>query len=295
MIKIQQILETRQKTLQSTMESKPLSELKNQVEEILGNEKNGNDNENGNNNEKYSSPKFNSNQEHKSFKNALTSPEDVQVICEYKPASPSMGDISETKLEDAIDVFEGAGASAVSILTEENYFKGSLKNLKSASEITEVPLIRKDFLMHEYQIYEAKLAGASAVLLMSGVYPDLEGGIELASTLGMDSLVECRSREDIENALKSGAQIIGVNNRNFKDFTIDLKVTEKLACYIPPEIIFVSESGVKGPEDALRLAEAGADTILIGTGIMGQKTKSEMMTAASDIIKVLKGSKIQRN
>ncbi|KAF5079913.1 Indole-3-glycerol phosphate synthase [anaerobic digester metagenome] len=282
MIKIQEILNQRQKTLQSTMKSKPLIQLKNQVEEILDNEK-------------FPGPKFNSNNEHNSFKNALTSDENVRVICEYKPASPSMGDISGTKIEDALDVFEVAGASAVSILTEEDYFKGSLNNLKSASKITELPLLRKDFLLEEYQIYEAKLSGARAVLLMSGVYPELMSGIELASTLGMDALVECRSREDIENALKSGAQLIGVNNRNFKDFTIDLRVTEKLAEHIPPEVVFVSESGVKGPEDALRLAEAGADAILIGTGIMGQKNKSEMLNAASQIISSLNGSKIQRN
>ncbi|MBP2045404.1 indole-3-glycerol phosphate synthase TrpC [Methanobacterium aggregans] len=282
MIKIQEILNQRQKTLQSTMKSKPLIQLKNQVEEILDNEK-------------FPGPKFNSNNEHNSFKNALTSDENVRVICEYKPASPSMGDISGTKIEDALDVFEVAGASAVSILTEEDYFKGSLNNLKSASKITELPLLRKDFLLEEYQIYEAKLSGARAVLLMSGVYPELMSGIELASTLGMDALVECRSREDIENALKSGAQLIGVNNRNFKDFTIDLRVTEKLAEHIPPEVVFVSESGVKGPEDALRLAEAGTDAILIGTGIMGQKNKSEMLNAASQIISSLNGSKIQRN
>lgn len=277
MIQFQDIITQRRKDLQRTMELKPLKDLKDEIEKK-------DDAENGNKGKTKG----------QNFERSIRSTEDVRVICEYKPASPSMGDISSAPLKDALNVFESAGAGAVSVLTEKNYFKGSLNNLKAASRLTELPLIRKDFLVNEYQIYEAKLAGASAVLLMSGVYPDLQGGLELSRKLGMEALVECKSREDIENALKAGAHVIGVNNRDFKNFTVDLERTRKLAGHVPQDVVMVSESGVKSPEDAKLLASYGADVILVGTGIMSADGKSGMLAAAGNIINAVKGLKTER-
>ncbi len=231
----------------------------------------------------------------KSFKQVLDNGEDVAVICEFKPASPSMGDISGSNLEDAVNVFEESGASAISILTEESYFKGSLANIKSACSLTELPIIRKDFIINDYQIYQAKLAGANAVLLMSGIYPDIVDGIALSKELGLDPVVECRNRDEISSALKAGADIIGINNRNFQNFKIELKTTEKLAEYVPHEIILISESGVKSPEDALYLSKFGVDALLIGTSIMSAEGKSGMLNAATSIIDAVKGSRIVRH
>ena len=133
-----------------------------------------------------------------SFRKSLDHDNDVAVICEFKTSSPSMGDISNSSLENALKVFELSGASAISILTEEKYFKGSMDNLRSACNMTKLPVIRKDFIIHEYQIYQAKLAGSSGVLLINGIYPDLEEGISTCRELGIDALVECRNREDID-------------------------------------------------------------------------------------------------
>ena len=295
MIQIQDILNQRRKDLQKTMEIKPFKDLKIQVEDIIEESKVFAKNNRSNpQNLKTKNLKTKNPKNSEIFKDSITHEENVCVICEYKPASPSMGDISSAPIKDALEVFEESGASAVSILTEENFFKGSLNNLKSALKITELPLLRKDFVLDEYQIYEAKLAGASAVLLISGVYPDLKSGIDLCNDLGIDALVECKNQVDIRGALKDGAQIIGINNRNFEDFTIDLKKTQKLAGYVPPEIVLVSESGVKTPNDAKLLASYGADAILIGTSIMGANSKLGMLEAVNGIINVLNGSKVER-
>jgi indole-3-glycerol phosphate synthase len=228
------------------------------------------------------------------FKSSLEIADDVAVICEFKPASPSKGHISDTKIEDAMDVFNESGASAISILTETRYFNGNLNNLKSASKLTELPIIRKDFIINEYQIYQAKIAGASAVLLMNGVYPDIKQGISLCNELEIDYIVECRNKEDISHSLNCGAEVIGINNRNFSDFSINLKTTEKLAHHVPEGVVLVSESGVKDPEDAKQLAGYGVDAILIGTAIMGVNNKYEMLKAAENLINSVKGSRIDR-
>jgi indole-3-glycerol phosphate synthase len=230
-----------------------------------------------------------------SFKEALDNDGDVSVICEFKPASPSVGDISNIKLEKALEVFEKSGASAVSILTEEKYFKGSLNNLKSAHKLTELPIIRKDFIIDKYQIYQAKLAGANAVLLMNGIYSDIYDGVSICTDIGIDPMVECRNREDIDVALKSGTEILGINNRNLENFTVNLKTTKKLADYVPPEIILVSESGVKYGEDALQLSKYGVDAILIGTSIMGADGLNGMLNTATSIINAVKGERVVRN
>jgi len=229
------------------------------------------------------------------FRPSLDIGQDVAVIYEFKPASPSMGDISSSSLEDALEVFEESGASAVSILTEERYFKGSLGNIKSAYNITKLPIIRKDFIINDYQIYQAKMAGASAVLLMSGIYPDIFEGVSLCKELELDPVVECRNKNEIFSALKAGADIVGINNRDFQNFKVDLKTTEKLAGYVPQEVLLISESGIRSPEDALKLSKFGVDALLIGTSIMGEEGKLGMLNAATSIIDAVKGLRIVRD
>lgn len=235
-----------------------------------------------------------SNQSLKDFKGAINSHEDVGVIYEFKPASPSKGHISDLKIQDVLEVFRKVNASAVSILTEENYFNGSMENLEMARNITELPILRKDFLMDEYQIYEAKLAGASAVLLMNDVYPNIEQGISLCNDLELGYIVECKNREDIKHSIAAGADVVGINNRNFQNFEVDLKTTQKLSNTVPPEVVLVSESGVQGPEDAKRLAGYGADAILVGSAVMGSKNIEDMFKSATNIVESVKGLRVGR-
>ena len=241
MIAFSQIITQRKNVLERDMKYRPLSELK---ENIRGTKVQAD------------------------FKKALTNTNDISVICEYKPASPSKGDISNLLVEDVVPLYDKGGASAISVLTEQTFFKSSIKNLRIASKVSKLPLLRKDFVMDEYQIYEARSCGASAVLLMAGIYKDLRFGIDLCHYLEMDALVECKNREEIEMATKAGADIIGINNRDFSDFSIDFKRTEKLAKYIPENTVLVSESGVKNPEDVKLLGSYGADAVLIGSTIM---------------------------
>ena len=283
-ILLSDIIKQRRKDLGKEMEIKPLNVLKDDIEaKIMSSKKY---------NKLFSGDKRTYT---RSFSKSLEHQEDVAVICEFKPASPSMGDISDSDLVDALKVFEESGSSAVSVLTEERYFKGSLENLRLASKITELPIIRKDFILNDYQIYQAKLAGADAVLLMSGIYPDMAEGISLCRELDQDPLVECRSREDIKNALNAGADILGINNRNFQDFSVNLKTTEKLAGYVPHEFVLISESGVRSPEDAKKLSSYGVDALLVGTSIMGAGGRSDMLKAAKNIVKAVKGERIVRN
>lgn len=227
----------------------------------------------------------------KSFKNCILKDDDISIICEYKPSSPSAGHISNLPVEDILPLFERGGASAASIITEETFFNSNINNLKIACKTSKLPLLRKDFILDEYQIYESRASGASAILLMADIYPNLSEGILLSKYLGMDALVECKSKEEIKNAIDAGAEIIGINNRSFKDFTIDLNRTRNLAGLVPPEIILVAESGVKNGSDVKRLAGYGADALLVGTGIMGSEKMPEKI---DEIVGSARNSRIGR-
>ncbi len=195
----------------------------------------------------------------------------LSIIAEVKRASPSAGTIAAEF--DPLTIargYEKAGASAISVLTDEKYFQGRLEYLTLIREQVDIPCLRKDFIVHEAQIFEAVVAGADAILLIVAALDQatLVHLLEVAQTFQLDALVEVHNLAELERALETDARIIGVNNRNLKAFTVDLGTTEELAEEVPDDIVLVAESGIKTPADALRLAEAGADSLLVGETLM---------------------------
>ena len=204
------------------------------------------------------------------FENALEKP-DIAFICECKKASPSKGLIApEFPYLSIAREYEAAGADAVSVLTEPKWFLGSDKYLKDIAEAVSIPCLRKDFTVDEYMIYEAKLLGASAVLLICSILSEeqIKEYIGICDGLGLSALVEAHDGEEVEIALRAGARMIGVNNRNLKDFSVDTENSRRLRQMIPPEVLFVSESGVGCAEDVSSLRGIGADAVLIGETLM---------------------------
>ena len=204
------------------------------------------------------------------FENALKKP-DIAFICECKKASPSKGLIApEFPYLSIAREYEAAGADAISVLTEPKWFLGSDKYLKDIAEAVSIPCLRKDFTVDEYMIYEAKLLGASAVLLICSILSEeqIKEYIGICDGLGLSALVEAHDGEEVEIALRAGARMIGVNNRNLKDFSVDTENSRRLRQMIPPEVLFVSESGVGSAEDVSRLRGIGADAVLIGETLM---------------------------
>ena len=214
-----------------------------------------------------------------SFEKALKK-EDIAFICECKKASPSKGIIAENfpYLEIAKE-YERAGADCISVLTEPSRFLGSDKYLQEIANAVNIPCLRKDFTIDEYMIYQAKLLGASAVLLICSILDkcQIKEYIDICDTLGLSALVEVHDQKEIETALQSGARIIGVNNRNLKDFSVDTDNSRKLRELVPNEMIFVSESGVKTPEDVQKLRNIGANAVLVGETLMRAENKREML------------------
>lgn len=208
----------------------------------------------------------------RSFYDALRAdPTRLSMIAEVKRASPSAGTIATDF--DPLTIargYEKAGANALSVLTDEKYFQGRLEYLSLIREQVDIPCLRKDFIIHEAQIFEAVVAGADAILLIVAALdqPTLEHLLEVAHTFQLDALVEVHDLPELERALATDARIIGVNNRNLKHFTVDLGTTEKLAEEVPDDVVLVAESGIKTVADAQRLAEAGADALLVGETLM---------------------------
>lgn len=204
------------------------------------------------------------------FEKALRQ-KDVAFITEVKKASPSKGLI--TKNFNYVKIakeYEAAGAAAISVLTELAYFLGRDQYLKDIRQIVKIPIIRKDFTVDEYQIYEAKILGADAVLLICALLDTktIERYLAICDKLGLSALVEAHDAAEIQSALIAGARVIGVNNRNLKDFTVDLENSINLRALVPKEIVFVSESGIKTPEDMAVLRANGTDAVLIGETLM---------------------------
>lgn len=223
------------------------------------------------------------------FREALRK-EGMSFICECKKASPSKGLIAEDfpYVEIARD-YEAAGASAISVLTEPKWFLGSLEYLKEISENVTIPVLRKDFTVDEYMIYEAKANGASAVLLIVSVLDDIQLSeyLQITHELGMDALVEAHDEEEIDRAVQAGARIIGVNNRNLRDFTVDITNSTRLRSRVPENILFVAESGIRTRKDIEVLEQGKINGVLIGESLMRAENRKQML----EELKGLKGEK----
>ncbi|ADL06146.1 indole-3-glycerol phosphate synthase TrpC [Lacrimispora saccharolytica] len=214
-----------------------------------------------------------------SFEQSLSSP-GISFICEVKRASPSKGLIApEFPYVEIAKDFQAAGADAISVLTEPEYFLGNNSYLTGISHEVDLPLLRKDFTVDPYQIYEAKVIGASAVLLICALLDPkaLKEGIELCSSLGLSALVEAHDEDEIHSALWAGARIIGVNNRNLKTFEVDFNNSLRLRSMVPSEVLFVAESGIKTEADIRLLREAGVHGVLIGESLMRSPDKKEII------------------
>ena len=195
----------------------------------------------------------------------------LSFICECKKASPSKGLIAENFPHvDIAKAYKSAGADAISVLTEPNYFLGDDKFLAEIADEVSVPCLRKDFVVDEYMIHQAKILGADAVLLICAILDDvqLKSFIATCDELGLSALVEAHDETEIRRALNCGARVIGVNNRNLKNFSVDTDNSARLRELVPPEKIFVSESGVQSVDDVKKIRAFGADAVLIGEVLM---------------------------
>lgn len=205
------------------------------------------------------------------FERALAEPGDIHFICECKKASPSKGLIAaDFPYLEIAKQYEAAGASAISVLTEPKWFLGSDDYLREIAAEVQTPCLRKDFTVDPYMIYEAKLLGASAVLLICALLDTktLASYIEVADSLGLSALVEAHDEAEVASAAATGARIIGVNNRNLKDFTVDIHNSIRLRECAPAGTIFVAESGIRTPEDVETLRQNGVNAVLIGEQLM---------------------------
>lgn len=213
------------------------------------------------------------------FEKALQKDE-ISFICEVKKASPSKGVIAQSfPYVDIAKEYEKAGADAISILTEPYFFQGNNQYLSEIRNNVKIPLLRKDFTIDEYMIYEAKVLGADAILLICSILSQqqLTEYSYLAKTLGLSALVETHNEQEIAMALESKAKIIGVNNRNLKDFTVDINHSLELRKLVPDSVLFVSESGMSKQEDIKALCDNGTNGVLIGETLMRSNNKKEML------------------
>ncbi len=220
------------------------------------------------------------------FEKALAK-EGMSFICECKKASPSKGIIAENfPYVDIAKEYEQAGASAISVLTEPQWFKGELSYLAEITKAVKTPCLRKDFTVDEYMIYEAKLAGASAVLLICSILTEeqLKSYISICDDLGLSALVEAHDEDEANMAVRSGARVIGVNNRDLKTFTVDPTNCLRLRKIIPDNVLFVGESGVKTAEDIKTLYDNKVDAVLIGESFMRSSDKVAFLKELSSLI-----------
>ena len=213
------------------------------------------------------------------FEKALKK-DDIAFICECKKASPSKGVIAgEFPYLQIAKAYESAGADCISVLTEPKWFLGSDRYLQEIAAAVHIPCLRKDFTVDAYMLYEAKCLGAAAVLLICSILSEeqIKAYIKICDTLGLSALVEAHDEAEVKTALRCGARVIGVNNRNLKDFSVDTDNSRRLRRLIPKDVVFVSESGVKTPEDVQLLREVGADAVLIGETLMRAADKKQKL------------------
>ncbi|MFR1364875.1 indole-3-glycerol phosphate synthase TrpC [Lentihominibacter sp.] len=217
------------------------------------------------------------------FREALMK-EGMSYICEVKKASPSKGIITDDfpYLDIAME-YEAAGAAAISCLTEPFYFMGDDRYLAEISEAVDIPVLRKDFVVSDYMIYEAKTLGASAVLLICSILTEekLSEYIRLSQNLGMDALVEAHDEAEVKKAVNAGANIIGINNRDLRSFRVDMENSVKLRSLVPENIIFVSESGIRSNDDIRKLRHNNVDAVLIGEILMRSSDKKAALKELS--------------
>jgi len=207
----------------------------------------------------------------KDFLKAVARPGKVSLIGELKKASPSKGVLRpDFQVAPLAQAYAKGGASALSVLTDVQYFQGELGNLRKAKEASGLPVLRKDFILDEHQVYEAREAGADAILLIAAMLPPakLKELLAVATELGMTSLVEVHDTRELDLALVAGSKLLGINNRNLNDFTVDLKLSFELLKGCPKDIPVVSESGIFTRQDVSRLREAGASAVLVGEAFM---------------------------
>ena len=213
------------------------------------------------------------------FEKALAAP-GISFITEVKKASPSKGLIApDFPYLQIAEAYQKAGASAISCLTEPKWFQGSDQYLKEIAAHVTIPVLRKDFTVSPYMIWQARTLGASAVLLICAILDEQEltEYRNIAESVGLSALVEAHDEKEVEMALRSGAKIIGVNNRNLKDFTVDIRNSERLRKMVPDDIIFVSESGIRTADDVARLYRNGTNAVLIGETLMRSSDKKGML------------------
>jgi indole-3-glycerol phosphate synthase len=205
------------------------------------------------------------------FKEAISKPKQIALIAEIKQSSPSGGLIRQNfNLEEIARIYQEAGVQAISVLTEEDYFGGNLAYLNQVKNIVAVPILRKDFILESYQVYESRYYGADAILLIADLLTKdkLLELMQLADTLGLDYIVEVHDEKELKKVLGLKVPVIGINNRNLHTLEVDFKTTEKLFTLIPKEKIVVVESGIKNYQDVLFLKILGASGVLIGTAFM---------------------------
>jgi indole-3-glycerol phosphate synthase len=221
----------------------------------------------------------------RSFRAAIDrGPETLGLIAEVKKASPSAGVIAESF--DPVQIakeYEAAGANAISVLTDEAFFQGRLSDMTKVRAAVGLPVLRKDFILDEAQIYEAACAGADAILLIVAALDqkDLERLLAVAADFQLDALVEVHTMEELDRALETDAQIIGINNRNLATFQVNLETTEQLSEQVPDGIVLVSESGIKTRQDARRVQACGCNAILVGETLM---RATDVQAAVEDLV-----------
>jgi len=224
------------------------------------------------------------------FQEALVSYQGVAVIAEAKKASPSKG-VIRPDFDPVVIAqnYQRGGAQAISVLTDEDFFQGSLRYIPAVRQAVDLPVLRKDFIIHEIQIEQARIFGADAILLIVAILDgrQMKDYLDMAHGLGMDVLVEVHDEEEVDQALAAGSRLVGVNNRNLKDFSMDLGTTFRLKKLVPDDIPLVSESGIRDHEDIERLAQAGVAAVLVGETLM----RAQDQTLA---LQMLRDSKITK-
>ncbi len=253
MSKLNKIIENKVKEIERAKEVLPLKDLKKLVNAL--------------------------NYKHRNFAQALSGGDGIKLIAEVKKFSPSFGDLSINGFEpvEIAKQYERAGASAISVLTDYEFFGGKKQHLLQIKNSVKIPVLRKDFIIDEYQIYEAKYIGADAILLIVRLIDDvqLEDYLSIANEIGLEVLVEVFDRHDIARALKVSPypKIIGINNRDLETFEVDISRSIELSQLFPPDVIKVSESGIKNRDDVLKLIDAGFNAILVGETLMKSRDK----------------------